>query len=733
MSAVLGRCTCQRGESQQAGADDDWGDLPEYIERDHDEELRRRLRAAAVTGGFLVVVGDSSVGKTRSLYEAVRALLPNWRILLPDDATAVRHAAQTLPPRTVVWLDDTPAERYFTETGHGGLSRTDLLRLTDRDDRTGPIVVLDLLWPNRYRALTRSPAGRPAEDDRWRDGREALALAGEPVEVADQFSQAERNRAAAPAATDPRLADALADTQFGVTQVLAGAPELVARWRRADPYANAVITAAIDASRLGIRTPLTTDLLEAAATGYLTDRQRAEAPTGWFRAALGYSTEHGKGTTAPLLPHPGATVGEINGYTVADYLLQHLTRQRRCTRLSAVTWQALIDHTHDDHDLARLALHADRRLLYRYAEPLYRHFAGAGDTYAAHRLADLLVKRNGPAEEITAAFQFLIEGGRSYDENIWVDGTTCQLVVRQLDEQGRNDVAATVLRAWADAGNRAAAADWAKTLVEQDRIEQASLISRTVVAIGQEHIVESWFERLLTQDKIDQAMIVLRAFIDAGGIRTSSGDSLDDWLQGWAYPGDTSGKGWFDRLAKQGRGGDAMTILRAVADAGGSWSAQKLAERLAEQGNIDELRARADAVERERRGRRDDWFGERLADLLAEQGNIEELRARADNGSWRAADQLAYLLVHTGDIEGLRARADAGDEAAGKRLADLLAGQGDIEELRDRAGNGDKYAARRLADLLAEQGHLDEAITIVRALALTGLRPSPPSHDVVAG
>jgi len=381
--------------------DDDWGDLPEYIERDHDEELRRRLRAAAVTGGFLVVVGDSSVGKTRSLYEAVRALLPNWRILLPDDAAAVRDAAGSLPPRTVVWLDDTPTERYFTETGRG-LSRTDLLHLTDRDNRTGPIVVLDLLWLNRYRALTTalSPAGRQAEDDRWRDARQALALAGEPVEVADQFSQTERNHAAAPAATDPRLADALADTQFGVTQVLAGAPELLARWRRADPYAHAVITAAIDASRLGIHTPLTTGLLEAAATGYLTDRQRAEASTGWFRAALDYSTEHGKGTTAPLLPHPGATVGEINGYTVAGYLLQYLTHQRRRARLSAVTWQALIDHTHDDHDRARLALHADRRLLYRYAEPLYRHLANARrDTYAAHRWADLLVNRGGPAKE----------------------------------------------------------------------------------------------------------------------------------------------------------------------------------------------------------------------------------------------------------------------------------------------------------------------------------------------
>ena len=61
-------------------------------------------------------------------------------------------------------------------------------------------------------------------------------------------------------------------------------------------------------------------------------------------------------------------------------------------------------------------------------------------------------------------------------------------------------------------------------------------------------------------------------------------------------------EGWFDRLAKKDRGGDAVAILRAVADADGRRSARTLAYLLAEQGNIEELRARADAVEYERRG-----------------------------------------------------------------------------------------------------------------------------------
>ncbi|QZZ32167.1 hypothetical protein [Streptomyces sp. ST1015] len=45
------------------------GDLPGYIPRDLDE----RLRAALDGGRFVLLVGGSSVGKTRTLYEALLA------------------------------------------------------------------------------------------------------------------------------------------------------------------------------------------------------------------------------------------------------------------------------------------------------------------------------------------------------------------------------------------------------------------------------------------------------------------------------------------------------------------------------------------------------------------------------------------------------------------------------------------------------------------------------------
>ena len=73
----------------------------------------------------------------------------------------------------------------------------------------------------------------------------------------------------------------------------------------------------------------------------------------------------------------------------------------------------------------------------------------------------------------------------------------------------------------------------------------------------------------------------------------------------------------------------------------------------------------------------------RLAGLLAEHGDLDQLRARADAGDGHAAQRLDGLLAERGDLDGLeqflRARADAGDGDA-ERLAELLTQRGQGEE-----------------------------------------------------
>jgi hypothetical protein len=146
-----------------------------------------------------------------------------------------------------------------------------------------------------------------------------------------------------------------------------------------------VLTAALDAARLGVRGPLSGDFLRAAAPGYCTSQQQAEAPENWFEQALTYATEklHGAAALAP----DGAGMGQVAGYTVADYLLQHAARERRAARVPVSTWDAVLNNISDPADAGRLTDSAKSRLLYCYAIPLYRHAVGTGYGDAAELLA----------------------------------------------------------------------------------------------------------------------------------------------------------------------------------------------------------------------------------------------------------------------------------------------------------------------------------------------------------
>jgi hypothetical protein len=92
------------------------GELPAYVERDSDTDPRgvRALIAEAAAdrrGGLIVLVGGSSVGKTRCAFEAINAVVPSWWLLHPADAEHVRQAAVDPPAHLLVWLDELQLRR----------------------------------------------------------------------------------------------------------------------------------------------------------------------------------------------------------------------------------------------------------------------------------------------------------------------------------------------------------------------------------------------------------------------------------------------------------------------------------------------------------------------------------------------------------------------------------------------------------------------------------------------
>jgi hypothetical protein len=139
-------------------------------------------------------------------------------------------------------------------------------------------VIIATLWPDRYAEYTTVPA--PGHPDPHAQGREMLDLAA-VIRISAEFTQAEQDRARAAAARDRRVKAALDAARYGLAQTLAAAPFLVARWegaQAADPYAWAVLTAALDAVRLGARAPLSPGLPARRYSGLLYPRQQAEAP-----------------------------------------------------------------------------------------------------------------------------------------------------------------------------------------------------------------------------------------------------------------------------------------------------------------------------------------------------------------------------------------------------------------------------------------------------------------------
>jgi hypothetical protein len=632
--------------------------LPEYVPRDADAAesgVRAKVAAAAERGGFVLLVGGSSVGKTRCVFEAVRALLPDWWLVHPAGPDQVAALAAAPSPRTVVWLDE--LQRYLD--GEHGLTGGVVRALLNAPH---PVVIIGTLWPDLCTAWTVLPASGSA-DPHARE-REVLDLAA-VIGIGSEFTEAEQGRARAAAARDRRLKIALGAAGYGLTQTLAAAPQLVARWehaRTASPYAWAVLTAALDAARLGARAPLSAGLLRAAAPGYCTSQQQAEAPGNWFEQALAYATAKLHGAAAALAP-AGVGMGQLAGYTAADYLIQLASQERRSARVPACTWDAILGHIRDPADTARLADSARRRLLYRYAIPLYRHAAGNG--YGTWWLADLLA-RHSDLDELR---------DRAGDG----DPNAAHQLARLLAEHGDLDEAAQILRDRADAGDGYAALRLVELLAEHGGVGELG-------------------DRANAGD-VDAAIRLARLLAEHGDV---------DELRDRANAGAVNAAMQLARLLAEH--GD-VDELRARADAGNAAAAYRLAGLLAEHGDLDGLRAQA--------GAGNPAAAYQLARLLAEHGDLDGaaqiLRNRADAGDpggYLATQQLADLLARHGDPDGaaqiLRDRANAGDPEAAARLVEVLAEHGDMDELRARADAGHMAAAYQLARLLAEHGDIDE-------------------------
>ncbi|WP_149824940.1 hypothetical protein [Streptomyces tailanensis] len=198
--------------------DADGDAVPPYIPRDIDADLRHRLGEAAEAGGLVLLVGDSTAGKTRAAHTAVRDVLPGHRVLDPGgvrDLLAVTGVVARAGVRCLVWLDD--LERYLAPDGLSPALLAELARLR--------VPVVATMRVRQYETFLARD-----HEDRTDTASRILRMA-HPVEVERVWSAAEVRRAENSA--DERIEDAVAHHGVhGIAEYLAAGPALLTPRRR---------------------------------------------------------------------------------------------------------------------------------------------------------------------------------------------------------------------------------------------------------------------------------------------------------------------------------------------------------------------------------------------------------------------------------------------------------------------------------------------------------------------
>lgn len=282
--------------------------VPPFVRRDRSAELEEALRRER----FVLVVGESTAGKSRAAFEAARAVFPGAALVLPDPTQpALRAAAAAVrgESHSVVWLDD--LERYL---GAGGLS----LHLLERLAPPGSMVLSTIRAQERARYLEAQDPTRNPSSNRW-TGTDVLALMHE-IRLDRQWHGQEIARARQ-FGDDRRLARAVDNSElYGVAEFLAAGPQLLTAWQDAwapeGPHVRgaALVSAAVEARRAGWSGSLPVALLRDLHERHLAARGGGRLRPESWEEALEWATRSLYATSGLLIPQDPDT------YSVFDYL-----------------------------------------------------------------------------------------------------------------------------------------------------------------------------------------------------------------------------------------------------------------------------------------------------------------------------------------------------------------------------------------------------------------------------
>ncbi|HUZ53473.1 MAG TPA: NB-ARC domain-containing protein [Streptosporangiaceae bacterium] len=289
--------------------------VPPYVPREAD----RRLDEMLAFSRFVLLVGDSAAGKSRTAFEAMRRRFIDRAVIIParPDSLATLLDAGMEFRGSVVWLDD--LDSYL---GTESFTLTDLERMVGSGRHEVTVI-----------ATIRKAAYDRFDQDAAISERNLLRAAAQ-LPLHRQLSHAEQLQAESVASSDPRLeavmnrlAASSLSHAYGFAEYLAAAPELIRRFDHADdvdgrPVGAALVRAAVDWRRVGLTRSVPTEALFALCPLYLPPDDASQIDEGAFRAALTWATQKVVASSALLTK-------DEEGYRVFDYLLDYVETEAR--------------------------------------------------------------------------------------------------------------------------------------------------------------------------------------------------------------------------------------------------------------------------------------------------------------------------------------------------------------------------------------------------------------------
>ncbi|WP_149263311.1 lipopolysaccharide assembly protein LapB [Actinomadura sp. K4S16] len=364
----------------------DWDGKPSpkggvYLPRpDFDEELCAALAVPAAPYPFVLVYGDDGAGKSTSAWHAVEEVLPpNTRVLVPQGGNALAALAENkdltsiAAPPTLIWAD--------------GLTVEDLDCLTREtvDRLASTVFIVATVSAHDCAAILDAPRGRlPVARDALRSAY-LLHLLYEP-EIIEQVTLNSVGDAVSLDAD--QIGDAALDADMMILRLTTA--------RTGSPEGMALVRAAVDCRRAGLKRPVSDSELRRLFPHYLAEIRNISATDELFEAGITWAQGAGSANDALLTVMPRRGRDE-RLWGVARVLVDGAEPNRA---IPDALWAELIDFATPEEcthigmragDLRRLAYSAEahtKAAAMRSLEPQARLLAAAaysdlGDRRAA--------------------------------------------------------------------------------------------------------------------------------------------------------------------------------------------------------------------------------------------------------------------------------------------------------------------------------------------------------------